>query len=219
MMKTMIATLLTFTALTAYGQDLTEKVKAYEASQPVKKTLTFMHNNVLDASEGKCASYVRQGYMAGGMMQYPGIDYAKDYLPFLTRSGWTNLVTSAKVKSDLHLAPKGCAIIYEAINPQNDRNGYIGHIEVRTKGIGNDGYISDYFSQNPRSGLECIKKGKVIVKTITFTARDSSPFHRAGSKVIKKINVTTCNQYSNKGALVSDEAKNRKVVGVSCKLN
>jgi hypothetical protein len=221
-MKTIIGTLLTLATLSAYGQSdftLYDKIKQYEASPQVKKTLSHMHKIVLPASQGKCASFVRQGYMASGMMGYPGIGYAKDYLPFLNQEGWTNLVTHPNVREDLNQTPSGCAIIYAAINPENDKNGYIGHIEVRTKGIKANGYISDYYSRNPRTGLECIQKGKVTTKTRVFIARNSSPFHRGGAKVVKNIKVTSCNKFSTRGALVSDEFLNRKVIGVSCKFN
>ena len=222
-MKTILGTILTFTTLAAYAQsegDLTEKIKSYEASQPVKKTLIYMHQNVLDASAGLCAGYVRKGYMSSHMItHYPGIDYAKDYLPFFNKEGWTNLFSNPMIQSDLNNTPSGCAVIYSAINPENDRNGYIGHIEVRTKGVKENGFISDYFSHNPRTGLECEKKGKVITKTRVFIARDSSPYQRGGSKVVKNINVTSCDQFSSKAALVSDEFLNRKVIGVSCKFD
>lgn len=219
-MKTIIGTLLVLASLTALADsdsEIAAKAKIYEVSKPVKKTLTYMHNNVLASSTGQCAAFVRKGFMNSGMMSYPGIDYAKDYLPFLTREGWTNIFSSQKVKSDLNTTPAGCAIIYDAINPQNDRNGYIGHIEVRTKGVRSTGYISDYFSSEPRTGLACDKKGKVITRTRTFIARDSSPYHKGGSKVVKNIQVTTCDKYSTRAAIIADEYTNRKVIGVSCK--
>ena len=221
-MKTLICTLLTFTTIAAFGQsdgDLTERIKRYEGSGPVRKTLIYMDQNVLEASQGLCARYVRLGFMSSHMISFPGIDYAKDYLPFFNREGWTNLFNSSAIMSDLNNTPAGCAITYGAINPQNDRNGYIGHIEVRTKGLKKSGFISDYFSSNPRTGLECVQKGRVVTKTRVFIVRNSSPYERAGSKVVKNIQVTTCDKYSSRGALVSDEFLNRKVIGISCKLD
>jgi hypothetical protein len=217
-MKKIMMTALAMTSLLAFADDLSEKISRYESSQGVKKTLNHLHNNVLASSEGMCATYVRKGYQASGLFSgSPGINYAKDYKPFFQNEGWTDLFSN--VKSDLNNTPSGCAVVYDGINPKNDRNGYIGHIEVRTKGRKASGYISDYFSQNPRTGLECVKKGKVVKKLKTFTARDSSPFHKAGKTVSVYINVTTCAQYSKKGAIVSDEFLNRKVIGVFCKLD
>lgn len=197
-----------------------QQVKNYETSEAVKITLNYLHKNVLPASKGACAAYVRKGYTASGLFSGPtGIEYAKDYHPFLLREGWTDLFApnASSLRADLNMTPSGCAVVYSAIDPQNDRNGYIGHIEVRTKRK-TPGYISDYFSVNPRTGLECEKKGTVSKKLRTFVARSSSPFHKAGKKVQIYINVTNCHKYSNKGASISDEFLNRKVTGVFCKL-
>jgi hypothetical protein len=221
-MKLAIILFVNIVSYVAYGQDtnLSEKIKRYEASKSVKDTLTHMHKKVLSASKGMCASFVRQGYMASGMIKRsPGINYAKDYHPYFNEENWTDIFNTSNVKLDLNATPAGCAIVYDAIDPQNDRNGYIGHIEVRTKGFKESGYISDYFSRNPRTGLECEKKGKVVSKTRVFIARDSSPFHRGGAKITKSIKVTTCLKYSSKGAIVGDEFINRKVIGVSCKFD
>ncbi len=211
--------LMTFTTTILAG-DLQERIKEFESSAKVQTTLRHMHSHVLKSSKGLCATFVRQGYQASGLFEgHPGISNAKDYKPFFEKEEWTNLLGQKhfSVSSDLYNSPAGCAVVYDAINPRNDRNGYIGHIETRTKRGKANGFISDYYSNYPRSGLECVKSGKVIKRLRTFKARESSPYHKDNQNVRIHINVTSCDEYSARGATMSDEFINRKVIGVFCR--
>ncbi len=203
----------------AYAGNLEEMISSYEEDPRVQKTLSHLHKRVLSQSKGLCATYVREGYMASGLIQsHPGISYAKNYKPYFDSEGWTNLLLDESFKNDLFQSPAGCAVIYDAIDPKNDRNGHIGHIEVRTKHKKGNGFISDYFSSKPRSGLECIKPGKKVKKLRTFTSRKGSPHFTANKLITRYIEVTLCEEYSSRGAVVSDEFINRAATGVFCKL-
>jgi len=203
----------------AYAGTIQEKGALYEQDPKVQKTLNHLHNKVLSKSQGLCATYVREGYMASGLIHsHPGISYAKNYHPYFLAEGWSNVLTNNSIKNDLFLSPAGCAVVYDAIDPKNDRNGHIGHIEVRTKHKKGNGFISDYFSKNPRSGLVCVKPGKKVRKLRTFTARSGSPYFTANKAILRYIEVTLCDEYSSRGAVESDEFINRKATGVFCKL-
>jgi hypothetical protein len=203
----------------AYAGQLAERGAQYEQDPKVQKTLNFLHNKVLSTSQGLCATYVREGFMASGLIDsHPGISYAKNYHPYFISEGWSNVLLEVSVKKDLFKSPAGCAVVYDAIDPKNDRNGHIGHIEVRTKHKKGNGFISDYFSKNPRSGLECIRPGKKVKKLRTFTARSGSPYFTANKAILRYIEVTLCDEYSSRGAIESDEFTNRKATGVFCKM-
>lgn len=204
-------------------------ITTYEKSGPVVETVRTLRKNVLNSSKGLCAKYVRLGFMASGLIPtHPGISYAKNYTPYFNKERWTNLFSSKtsndwsrKIHKDLFNAPSGCAVVYDAIDARNDRNGHIGHIETRVKNTSNTsrwGFISDYFEGNSRAGLKCVKKGKTVKRLKVFTARGSSPYYKGGKRIKTYINVTTCAKYSSAASTVSDEWKNRKVIGVHCKL-
>lgn len=202
----------------AYAGKILERGAAYEQDSKVQKTLNHLHNKVLSTSQGLCATYVREAYMVSGLIHsHPGISYAKNYYPYFQAEGWRNVLTDSNVKNDLFQSPAGCAVVYDAIDPKNDRNGHIGHIEVRTKHKKGNGFISDYFSKNPRSGLECLKPGKKVRKLRTFTARSGSPYFTANKAILRYIEVSLCEEYSSRGAIESDEYINRKATGVFCK--
>lgn len=205
---------------------LDSKIASYEKRSDVLKSVARMKQIVLPRSKGLCAKYVRLGYMYSGLIpSHPGINYAKDYLPYFDRQGWTNLFDQKKnltyrkkLQDNLFNAPSGCAAVYKAIDPRNDRNGHIGHIEMRIKG-NKWGFISDYYSPDPRTGKKCLKEGKVVTRLRTFTARSGSPYYKSKQRVKKYIKVTTCSKYSTKEAsAVGDEFNNREIIGIHCKL-
>ena len=115
----------------------------------------------------------------------------------------TNVNQANKVRTNLDKIPQGCAVVYDALNPRKDRNGYIGHIETRTRYGKRNGYISDYYSSKPRTGKVCLKEGIKVRRVRTFTARKSSPYHRAG-RVSEVIHVTECLKFGKAGATIGD---------------
>lgn len=205
---------------------LDSKLASYEKRSDVLKSVERIKRIVLPASKGLCAKHVRLGYMYSGLIpSHPGINYAKNYVPYFDRNGWTNLYSqkknptwNKKLNSNMFNTPSGCAAVYGAIDERNDRNGHIGHIEMRIKGS-KWGFISDYYSPDPRTGKKCLQKGKVVTRLRTFTARSGSPYYKSGQRVKKYIKVTTCNRFSTKEAsAIGDEFNNRKIIGVHCKL-
>ena len=199
---------------------LSEMTALANRNERVQETLSYLHRHVLATSQGICATHVRKAYMASGLIHsHPGIEYAKNYHPYFLANGWKNVLAEEQaLKVDLFQSPPGCAVVYDAIDSKNDRNGHIGHIEVKTNHLNRNGFISDYFSKVPRSGLVCISQGKKVKRLRTFTARKGSP-HYSGNQVVKVyIEVTLCNEYSDRGSFVSDEFTNRKASGVFCKL-
>lgn len=219
----MLVILLVLTSAAHAG--LQEKIESYEARSDVQSSVSYIKKIVLPSSKGLCAKHVRLGYMHSGLIpSHPGINYAKDYLPYFDRQGWSNLYSSKSNASykkvldeNLFKAPSGCAVVYSAIDPRNDRNGHIGHIEMRIKGS-KWGFISDYYSPDPRTGKKCVKPGKVITRLKTFTARSGSPYYKKGQRVERYIKVTTCDKYStNAASTTGNEFNNRKVIGVNCK--
>jgi hypothetical protein len=219
-----IIMLLTITSLYSISANanLDKKIATYEKSSKVTKTIKKLRRNVLGKSKGLCAKYVRLGFMASGLIpSHPGINYAKNYKPYFNKNGWTDLASAKKskkwssaIRKDLFKSPNGCAVVYEAINPANDRNGHIGHIETRVKDGSSKrwGFISDYYSSNPRTRLNCIRKGKKKNRVKVFTSRSTK------KRVKRKIAVTECKKHSKSGAFVSDEWVNRRVISVHCKL-
>jgi hypothetical protein len=223
MKKTLIAAFFSFAGFSAAAASLDSLISSYEKSSKVRQTTRELRNNKLARSKGLCAKYVRLGYMASGLIpSHPGISYAKNYKGYFDQNNWTDLFNGSswmsKVRSDLFKTPNGCAVVYDALNPVNDRNGHIGHIETRLKegGSGSWGFISDYYSANPRTGLECTKKGAKKRRRIEFNSRKESAYKGKRAKIY--IEYTPCLANSNKGAIISDELKNRKVIGVHCKL-
>lgn len=220
-----IILLFSFNVMAIDGQSIHE----YERHPMVEETLKKMKSSAFKSSKGMCAKHVRQGYMESGLItSHPGINYAKNYHEYFTKESWTNLFSretnknwNSKLKVDLLDTPSGCAMVYDSINPRNDRNGEIGHIEIRIKPTTtskNDGVISDYFSTAPRTGYNCIQEGKVSKRLRVFKARKSSTLYKSGALVKKYVNVTECEKYSKTASHISDEWTNRKLKGVFCKL-
>ncbi len=212
--------ILLFLSATAHA-GLQSKIESYESRSDVLSSIARIKKIVLPRSKGLCAKHVRLGYMYSGMIpSHPGINYAKNYQPYFERQGWSNLYSATYKKqldANLFKTPSGCAVVYSAIDARNDRNGHIGHIEMRIKGS-KWGFISDYYSPDPRTGRKCLKPGKVITRLKTFTARSGSPYYKKGQRVKRYIKVTTCDKYStNAASAIGNEFNNRKVIGVNCK--
>lgn len=219
----MLIILLFFTGAAQAG--LQSKIENYENREDVLSSVARIKKIVLPRSKGLCAKHVRLGYMYSGMIpSHPGINYAKNYQPYFERQGWTNLYSQKtnssykrELDQNLFKTPSGCAVVYSAIDARNDRNGHIGHIEMRIKGS-KWGFISDYYSPDPRTGKKCLRPGAVVTRLKTFTARRGSPYYKKGQRVKRYIKVTTCDKYSTKAAAaVGNEFNNRKVIGVNCK--
>ena len=217
--------ILLFLASAADAAGLQSKINQYEKRKDVLQSIARIKKIVFPRSKGLCAKHVRLGYMYSGMIpSHPGINYAKNYKPYFDRQGWTNLYDKKenaswrkKLDDNMFNTPSGCAAVYSAIDGRNDRNGHIGHIEMRIKGS-KWGFISDYYSPDPRTGKKCLKKGRVITRLRTFTARRGSPYYKKGQRVKRYIKVTTCDKYSTKAAAsIGDEFNNRKIIGVHCK--
>ncbi|WP_156309586.1 hypothetical protein [Novosphingobium sp. AAP93] len=112
----------------------------------------YAQRHVLPRSFGKCYAYVKRALLAAGVApNYLSGVAAKSAGPNLESLGYKNLLGNGDYRSPYD-APEGAIIVYDAtrdarFNPR-DKGWPFGHIEFRT----HDGFASDYFSRNARTG-------------------------------------------------------------------
>ena len=106
--------------------------------------------SVLPKSAGKCYRYVKRALLkAGAVDHYLEGDRAVVAGPILAANGFVDILplSGAKIGSPYD-APAGAVLVYKASRDAVDVNRIYGHIEIRTA----DGFASDYFSVNARTG-------------------------------------------------------------------
>lgn len=102
-------------------------------------------NKSPSTSLGRCAMYVAISLQkAGCTPEFRAPDAKAKYIGRSLKSyGFTNLMKNGQLPSgidDLFDVPAGAVLVYEG--------GDAGHVEIRTK----NGFVSDYYSSNPRTG-------------------------------------------------------------------
>lgn len=206
------------------ASELDAAIERYSNSKQVSRMLTYMWGRKFGRAQGRCAEYTREGMQYAGILNHhPGINYARDYHPYMSTIGFTNIYDKnkypkwhEKLQDDFFNVPNGCIAIYDGIVDKYDRNGPVGHIEARIK-QGTWGFISDYFKTYPRTGYKCEKWGRERYAHRSFRSRTSSRFR--GKRISVKIKFRKCVQHdTSKGAYISDAYDNRVVRAVYCKL-
>ncbi len=125
----------------------------YSAHPQTKAMISYGIRNAT-RSKGLCLRGVKKSMTYGGkyFSEYPGVAWAVKFSPELRRIKFTDIYAQSsyrqQIKTSMTKVPVGCVVIYQAIDINADKNAKYGHIEIRTK----DGFVSDYFSNNPRTG-------------------------------------------------------------------
>lgn len=95
---------------------------------------------------------------------FEGDSVASSGVKDLTSSGFKNLLNDKNYKlileSNPRLAPKGSILVYETVQGAGISN--YGHIEIKTKDSGQDGYISISESKRPTYGYAVPQQRKLI---------------------------------------------------------
>ncbi len=108
-------------------------------------------DRVLPKSRGQCLRFCKIALLnAGAVDSYLNAAAAKDAGKELVQQGFINILENknSNINSPYDALP-GSILIYDATPDATDANRIYGHIEIRT----NDGFASDYFSKNARTGL------------------------------------------------------------------
>lgn len=125
------------------GSDTLPGKLAIKASQ-------IAQQSVLKKSIGYCYRYVKKALLkAGAVNRYLEGDRAIAAGPILASEGFVDILPLklSAIKSPYD-APEGAILIYKASRDAIDKNRIYGHIEFRTS----DGFASDYYSPNARTG-------------------------------------------------------------------
>lgn len=124
-----------------------EAIAKYSASQEVENTIAYAKEYVLGRSSDQCYRFVKFALVHGDLVnKYLIGKFARDAGPALKDQGFVNLMETKpwkdKIKSPYD-APKGAVLVYK---------GGMGHIEIKTGDVGEGGFISDYYKDEPRTG-------------------------------------------------------------------
>ncbi len=107
-------------------------------------------SRALKKSRGLCFRWVKLALKQSGLVDIylPGVA-AKNAGYELTKHGFINVITSDNYSiNSPYDAPVGAVLVYDKTSDAQDKNAKYGHIEIRTV----DGFASDYFSKNARTG-------------------------------------------------------------------
>ena len=126
--------------LPAKGSDREDKVPDPVARKPIgsydiEKAVAHVNANAYEASQGKCATFVRQAIQAGGgVISLPYPFYGKDYGPPLIELGF------AKIDTENFIPMKGDLAVFQ---PPTDKKE--GHIQM----FNGELWVSDFFQRGP----------------------------------------------------------------------
>jgi hypothetical protein len=120
------------------------------------KKVTYCYRAVKDALRD--AGWVLRSFQGSGV--------AKDALSDLLEKGFVNLLRDKYVghliEQDASLAPLGTIIVYETTTTAPKKVSRAGHVEIKTKASGQDGYISISESKRPTYGYPVPLQRKII---------------------------------------------------------
>ena len=129
------------------------------ADTQVEQMIKYAMKRKRPESTGYCYRYVKHaldhsglasGYLTGVSAMHAGRR--------LKAEGFSNLLDTpewkAKVK-DPSLAPKGAILVYSG--------GPNGHIEIKTGNGREGGYVSDYYSDEPRTGFALAGRERKLI--------------------------------------------------------
>lgn len=130
------------------------KDSAYDAN--MSTAISYLMKNRLSKARGKCAIYVRRGLAHAGLTPNIPMGHAKEYVANLKKYCFQNMIGKYPTPES---APAGAVLVYKGINTRADKNAKYGHVEVRTP----IGYVSDYFSDNPRTGKGSVGRNRQLI--------------------------------------------------------
>lgn len=111
----------------------------------MKKAIDYLMRNKYPESKGDCALFVRRGLASAGLVPNLPLGHANAYVGALSKYCFSNAIKQYPTPES---APPGAVLVYKGINTRGDKNARYGHVEVKTAA----GYVSDYYSANPRTG-------------------------------------------------------------------
>jgi hypothetical protein len=128
-----------------------ERINAYSESQYVKDLISAAMSRKYSASEKICYKRVKEALISSRLIdEYHNEKSAFNAGKHLIRDGFVNLMdpankTGDKVKpiTNAYDAPKGSILVYDG--------GDDGHIEIKVGDAGQGGFVSDYYSEVPRT--------------------------------------------------------------------
>lgn len=127
---------------------------AYDAN--MNTAISYLMKNRLSKARGKCAVHVRKGLAHAGLIPNIPMGHAKEYVANLKKHCFQNMIGRYPTPES---APAGAVLVYKGVNPRADKNAKYGHVEVRTP----LGYVSDYFSDNPRTGKGAVGRNRQLI--------------------------------------------------------
>ena len=148
----------------AVDSALENQIKNFSESEEVKTAIAYGLSNKRGRSTGKCYRAVkmalaasprgtkRSGLIPGHFSDVAAVQGKESLKDF----GFINLLEKkpfdSTLKNNPSAAPKGSVLVYSSgLRCKNTTIKDCGHIEIKTKGPGESGYVSDYYSDDPIS--------------------------------------------------------------------